>query len=73
MPFLDVLLMREEDGTVSTLVYRKPTHTDQYLAFESHHPMAHKRAVVRILMHWAKVLALQVQVEPRRRSRCKKY
>ena len=56
MPFLDVLLMREEDGTVSTSVYRKPTHTDQYLAFESHHPMAHKRAVVRTLMHRAEAL-----------------
>ena len=56
MPFLDVLLMREEDGTVSTSVYRKPTHTDQYLAFDSHHPMAHKRAVVRTLMHRAEAL-----------------
>ena len=52
MPFLDVLLMREEDGTVSTSVYRKPTHTEQYLAFESHHPMAHKRT----LMHRAEAL-----------------
>ena len=56
MPFLDVLLTREEDGTVSTSVYRKPTHTDQYLVFESHHPMAHKRAVVKTLMHRAETL-----------------
>ena len=46
----------EVDGTISTSVYRKPTHTDQYLAFQSHHPMAHKRAVVRALMHWAETL-----------------
>ena len=32
LPFLDMLLTREEDGTISTEVYRKPTHTDQYLA-----------------------------------------
>ena len=56
MPFLDVLLMREEDGTVSTLVYRKPTHTDQYLAFESYHRIGHKRAVVRTLMNRAEAL-----------------
>ncbi len=56
MLFLDVLLTREEDGTVSTSVYRKPSHTDQYLDFESHHPMAHKRAVVRTLMHRAEAL-----------------
>ena len=56
LPFLDVLVMREEDGTISTFVYRKPTHTDHYLAFESHHPMEPKRAVIRTLMHRAAAL-----------------
>ena len=51
-----MLILREEDGTISTSVYRVPPHTGQYLAFESHHPMAHKRAVVRTLMHLAKAL-----------------
>ena len=57
LPFLDVLLTREEDGTISTSVYRKATHTDQYLAFDSHHPTAHKRAVVRSLMCRAEALS----------------
>ena len=56
LPFFDVLLAREEDGTISTEVYQKPTHTDQYLAFDSHHPAAHKRAVVRTLMCRAETL-----------------
>ena len=30
LPFLDVLMKRESDGTVSTTVYRKQTHTDKY-------------------------------------------
>ena len=53
LAFLDVQLSRNEDGTVSTSVYRKATHTNQYLAFESHHPVAHKVAVVKTLMRRA--------------------
>ena len=57
LPFLDILLNREEDGSISTSVYRKATHTDQYLCFHSHHPAAHKRAVVRTLMCRAEALS----------------
>ena len=33
LPFLDVLLHHEQDGSITTMVYRKPSHTDMYLNY----------------------------------------
>ena len=56
LAFLDVLVIRNPGRTLATSVYRKPTHTDRYLDFQSHHPIAHKIAVIRTLNHQAKNL-----------------
>ena len=49
IPFLDTFPQpKGENITVS--VYRKPTHTDRYLDFNSSHPISAKNAVVRALM-----------------------
>ena len=53
LPFLDCLISVESDGTLSTTVYRKPTHTEQYLQFDSHHPLIHKLGVIRTLQYRA--------------------
>ena len=37
MPFLDILVIPQHNGTFITRVYRKPTHTDQYLQWDSQH------------------------------------
>ena len=42
LPFLDVLLEHEVDGSIATTVY---SHTDKYLDFTSHHPLAYKLEV----------------------------
>ena len=37
MPFLDTLVTPCSDGSLSTKVCRKPTHTDLYQQWDSHH------------------------------------
>ena len=45
LAFLDTLLKRNNGG-ISVLVYRKPTHTDQFLNYSSHHHKSCKESVV---------------------------
>ena len=43
-------------------VHRKPTHTDQYLAYDSHHPQSVKRSIVKCLYECAKRLVTKPSV-----------
>ena len=53
VPFLDMLIIPQEDGTFHTTIYRKPTHTDMYLQWDSQHPISSKYSVVGSLHHRA--------------------
>ena len=56
IPMLDTLTKRNDEGQLSFTVYRKPTHTDQYLQFASNQPLQHKLGVVSTLYHRCMVL-----------------
>ena len=57
LPFLDTLVTIEQDNTFSTSVYRKPSHRDQYLHWDSNHHITVKQSVFNTLEHRAKVVS----------------
>ena len=52
--FLDTIVKPEADGKLSIIVYRKPTHMDQYLQWDSHHLLSAKYSVINTLTHRSK-------------------
>ncbi|XP_068756304.1 uncharacterized protein [Montipora capricornis] len=52
LPFLDTLISRD-NGKLLVDIYRKPTHTDRYLDFHSHHDRKHKISTAETLLHRA--------------------
>ena len=60
--FLDILITPKEDGRLSTPVYRKPTHTDFYLQWDSCHPIPSKYTVVGTLYHRDKTICFSPQL-----------
>ena len=62
MPFLDTLVTPQSDGSLATTVYRKPTHTNQHLQWDSHHAIANKYSIISSLFHRAKHLCSSQQL-----------
>ena len=55
LPFLDVLVCRT-NNVIKTTVYRKPTHTGQYLNFKSNHASHTKAGIIRTLVNRAETI-----------------
>ena len=56
IPFLETILKPENDGKLSITVYRKSTHMDQYLQWDSHHHLSANYSVISTLTHRAKTV-----------------
>ena len=62
MPFLDILITPNEDGSLSTTVYRKPNHTDLYLQCDCHHTVSSKYSVIGTIHYTAKMPSSSLQL-----------
>ena len=56
LAFVDTCVHRTVEGKLETDVYRKPTHTDKYLSFNSHHLRSHEKSVATTLVQRAENL-----------------
>ena len=50
IPFLNVCITREASGRLNTKIYKKPTHTDRYLDFNSAHSISQKQGPMKCLL-----------------------
>ena len=60
--FLDTIITPKADGTLTTGVYRKPTHTDLYLPWDSHHNLTAKYSVINTLSERIKTICSSPQL-----------
>ena len=61
LPFLDTLVSPGPNNTLVTTVYRKPTHTGQYLQWDNNHSITTKKSVFNTLAFRAKIVCTSQQ------------
>ena len=72
IPFLDTIVKPEADGSLSITVYRKPTHTDQYLQWDSHHHLSAKFNVIQTLSHRASTMCSNPELLQKEKNHLRK-
>ena len=73
IPFLDTTVTMDSDSLLTITVYRKPTHTDQYLAYDSHQPQSVKLGIVKCLYDRVKPPQKNRQLSLRKRNTGHQY
>ena len=71
MPFMDTVVTLEPNRTLSRSAHRKPTHTDQYLHWDSHHHISAKYSVINTLHHRARKVSSMPEMFRTEKTTCK--
>ena len=61
LPFLDTLVSQTPSNTLTISVYRKPTHTNQFIHWDSNHNCPAKYSIYNTLAHRARVVCKNQQ------------
>ena len=59
LPSLDTLT-KPTSNSIESMVYRKPTHTDRYLDYNSNHPISAQLSIIHTLIHGVKKYVLHL-------------
>ena len=70
--FLDTLVTSGPDNTLLTTVHRKPSHTDQYLQWDSQHNLSAEYNVFNTLTHIARTVCAKPQLVTKGRGTSKR-
>ena len=72
IPFLDTIVKPEVNGSLSITVYRKSTHTDQYLQWDNHHNLSTKFSVINTFSHRAKTVCSNTELVKQEKEHLRK-
>jgi len=64
LPFLDILIKRDENNKINFTVYRKPTNSGKFLDFRSYHSTSHKRNTILALKNRAQEICSSENLTP---------
>ena len=62
LPVMDIRFSRNERGSLRREVFQKPTHTNRYIQFSSHHPESVKAGVIECLVDRAMIVSSEKYV-----------
>ena len=66
------MMIRNDESAIDTEIYHKPTDTEQYLNWNSHHPVSQKIGLVKTLYYRAETLISSEEAKKKEKENIRK-